>query len=302
MRAKCLIGRGSRILRLSCMLLAAMGCVRQDDPGALERARSSGLRAGFALEPPYAFVDPADGEPTGEAPEILRLTADEIGIRNVQWYPVPFHDLTSALIEGRIDVIASGMFVSSERSRQVRFSVPTACVRPLLITRRAESGVSGSVAVSPERDGAGCEGCRVAVIQGSVEHGALEKHGAPDQALVVVPDLSTAVAAVRDSVADVLAISAPTARDIVRRNSGLMLDARTLPQDVLDASGGCPAFAFRHGDEDLALAFDSALSEFIGTGAHLDLVTPFGFTQAEVGCRRMADGTATSAAACVAGE
>lgn len=290
MHVMCLTLRGRRALRLPWILLVALGCARQDDIAALERVRAAGLRAGFAIEPPYAFIDTTTGEPTGEAPEILRWAAAELDIEEVEWYPLPFHGLTAALTDGRIDAIASGMFVSRERSEQVRFTVPTACVQPLLVRRRMEpvTRIAGGRESVRGNGDATCDGCRVAVIQGSVEHAALEAHGTRDQSVVVVPDLSTAVAAVLDSVADVLAISSPTARELVRGDSALMLDERQLPDKVLQRSGGCPALAFRHEDEDLALAFDSVLYGFIGTRDHLELVAPFGFTKAEAGCARSA--------------
>ncbi|HEX2167716.1 MAG TPA: transporter substrate-binding domain-containing protein [Longimicrobiales bacterium] len=289
--------RGRTALRLPWILLVTLGCTHRDDPDALDRVRTAGLRAGFAIEPPYAFVDGGTGEPSGEAPEILRWAAAELDIPEIEWYPLPFHDLTDALTVGRIDVIASGMFVSEKRSEQVRFSMPSACVQPLLVGRRATARMEKADADNAAADADdSCDDCRVAVIQGSVEHAALEKYGSTDHSVVVVPDLSTAAAAVLDSVADVLAISAPTARNLVKRDSALMLDARMLPQEVLEHSGGCPAFAFRHEDEVLAVAFDSVLSDFIGSASHLEIVAPFGFTEAEAGCAVARAGSTDSAA------
>ena len=249
-----------------------------DADGALERARRDGIRAGFSIEPPYAFVDSA-GEPTGEAPEILRHVLGELEVAEVQWFPLPFHDLIPALLAGRVDVVASGLFVTPERSRQVRFSRPTACVGPVLVVRRDRfEGLVG------EGAGKRCEPCRIAVIQASVEERALARQSPSGAGMMAVPDLATAVAAVSEGTADALAISAPTARRIVAGDSALALEARSLPVQVAEDARGCAALAFRPADAELAGAVDSVLAAFVGSPEHLAVVAPFGFTEPELPC------------------
>lgn len=262
---------------LAILLFFVARCSGRDArPDTLELARAHGLRVGFSVEPPYALVD-SGGLASGESPEILRRLAGEMGITELQWFPLLFHELIPALQAGRIDVIASGMFVTAERRGLVRFSRPTACVEPVEVVPR------GSVRAVP---GGTCEGCRRAVIQGSVEQRALEKVGTGH--VVIVPDLSTAVAAVASGEADGLVISAPTGRYLVRNHPALLLADGALERSLATAAG-CAAFAFRLEDSALARAIDGALAGFVGTPAHLRLVKPFGFTEGEVGCAAALD-------------
>lgn len=262
------------LLAAPLVLLACTPEVRGNE--SLQQARTVGVRVGFSIEPPYAFPTP-NGDPTGEAPEILRHIAGELGIADVQWFPLPFHQLIRALREGRIDVIASGMYVTPEREQQVRFSRPTACVRPALVVRR------GGVQPSAEAADWTCAGCEIAVLQASVEERALETYG--HTRLVVVPDLSTAAEAVATGSVDALVISAPTARVLVHGNEALAVDEGELPERVASDARGCAAFAFRHEDLGLAAAVDSVLVQFVGSARHLEMIAPFGFTRRELPCQ-----------------
>src|SRR5690606_989081 len=94
--------------------------------GSLLRAQREGLRVGFAIEAPFAFVDSA-GHARGEGPVVLRHVAQETGIDSLQWFPLEFTTLIPALEDGRIDVVASGLFMTEQRARTVRFSHPKAC-------------------------------------------------------------------------------------------------------------------------------------------------------------------------------
>lgn len=283
---------GRRVIRhrltlaLSLPALAAVsltaGCAR-DGGGALDRARAHGLRAGFSIEPPYAWVD-SSGVVTGEAPEALRHGAAELGIPDVEWVPLEFPQLIPALRTGRIDVIAAGMFITPERARSIRFSRPTACVRPVLVEPR-----TGAVGPSPASGGAraGCPACRIAVVQGSVEETALRSQtseGADGAEIVVLPDIGTAIAAIRAGSADALAISGPTGREIVAAEADLVAGASAFPAAIADRAAGCAAFGFRPADEDLATAFDRVLDAFIGSRAHLAIMRRFGFLPDEIPC------------------
>lgn len=260
------------------MAVLLPGCIQGDGSDALERARIHGLRVGFAMERPYAFVD-STGEATGESPETLRRLARELDIEEVQWFPIPFEELIPALEGGRIDVVASGLFVTAERQQRVQFSRPTACVRPVLVQRRGRPGNdSGAVPI--------------VVIEGSVEQRALEESGRLRSEVMAVPDLATGLAAVLGGSADALAISAPTARQIVAEDKDLVLDPAGLPARVAEAAQGCAAFAFRRADSALAVAFDSVLHEFVGSSEHLNAIRPFGFTETELTCAMRPPGEA----------
>lgn len=252
-------------------LLPLVACGSQAGD-ALERARTQGIIAGFSVEPPYALVD-STGRPTGHAPELLRAAAKDIGVEDIQWFPLEFQDLIPALLDGRIDVIASGMFIRPERAQRVRFSVPTACVGPVLLARTAAG-------VQTDEPG-DCPDCRIVVVEGSVEQEAFAAERGAGM-LLVVPDLATGIAALKSGAGDALAISAPTGRTVARNDPALSTRILAPPEALAEEAAGCAGLAFRPGDESLAAAFDDALKRLVGSAAHRRLAEPFGFRADEL--------------------
>ncbi len=232
--------------------------------GTLARARARGfLRAGYAYEPPYAYLD-SGGTVTGESPEALEAILPALGVRAVRWLRLDFDELLPALRDGRVDVVASGMFPTPERRRVARFSVSTICARAALVTR------PGQLDSADLRDFAGAGRTRVAVLAGAVEQRAAEEVGVPSDRLVPVQSLQTALAAVASGSADAFAITAPTAKYAVEHERGAPLawHAYVPAPRIRGLVQGCSALAFRRGDVRLAALADSALRPFVGSGRH----------------------------------
>lgn len=251
----------------------AAGCGRARD-ASLERVREHGLRAGFAAERPYAFVDTA-GTVQGESAATLVALSARLGVQPIHWVPFEFAELIPALNAGRIDVIASGMFITADRSALVRFTRPTVCSRPALVL--APDAMPTLTAASA----GDCADCRIIVLSGGVEEDAAVALGF-DQRLTRVPDIRTAVAALRTGRAEALLISAPTARELVRRNPDLRLAAPSISATVRAPGDGCAAFAFRLTDVSLADAYDRELGMFVGSDQHRSILKTFGFVPDEL--------------------
>lgn len=100
-----------------------------------------------------------------------------------EWLQLDFDRLIDALDEGRIDLVAAGMFVTEERSRRVRFSQPSLRVLPGWLLP-ASAGIVGGRAVracgadpltgrggfpSTYAEAVDRVGLRLAALEGSVE-------------------------------------------------------------------------------------------------------------------------------------
>lgn len=219
------------------------------------------LRVGYALEPPYAFLD-AEGELRGESVEVLDAVLSELGIRARNHIRLDFGSLLEELEAGRIDLIAGGMFVTPERSGRVRFTRPTAVVGAALLAR-------------PDRGGDG----RLAVLQGSVEAAHAQRFGYPPQRVLELPDARTALAALDIGEVEAFALSAPSLRWLMSRNG------RREGQELILQPGlppGLPAFALRPEDAWLAERMDKALADLLGSPRHRALVAPYGFGADEI--------------------
>jgi polar amino acid transport system substrate-binding protein len=234
------------------------------------------LRVGYSQEPPYAFLD-EQGRVTGEAPETVRIVLDQLGAEEVQWVRLDFDALLPNLLDGRVDIIASGLFVTPSRSARVRFTRPTVCTSPALVVRDdvAEE-------VRELQDPWQARGLTYVVLAESVEAHAARTLALPDERVLTVYDTRTAVDALQSGEADVLAITLPTARWILQTHAdaNLSVVGPYEPSEETAQVRGCSAFALRPDDTALAAAVDSALARFIGSSEHLSLIQRFGFDEA----------------------
>lgn len=271
---------------LVLLVLAAFAAVGlylfngRDD--SLSRLHREGvIRIGYAVEPPYAFLTPG-GEVAGEAPEIARRVAASLAIPRVEWRQVEFSGLIDELEAGRIDVIAAGMFITGERARRVRFSIPTFHVRPgLLVARENPKGIRSL------RQAVSADDVRLAILAGAVEEQLLRRLGVTDARLVVAPDARTGRQAVESGLADVLVLSEPTVawmatRDGLGRTERLAAEA--------DEAYGRVAFAFRRTDSALADAWNRILAAYLGGPEHLALLARLGLSATQVATSSVSTG------------
>lgn len=276
--------RASVIRHLSLLVLLAGSCVLLGGVGwrvwrATEPARVAEdvLRIGYAVEAPYAYVDPT-GRVTGESPEIARIVAERIGRGRIVWRQTEFGSLVQELREGTIDVIASGLFITPERSRQVAFSRPTFRVRAGLLVAKGNPLALHSYADVAER------GARVAVLARSFEEAYFlgRPHWRRGQ-VIAVSDASAGMQALAVGAVDAFALSAPSLQWMMRAGGarvGELAEPFAPPADAPGVAEG--GFAFRLEDRELREAWDRTLADFVGSPEHRRLVEPFGFTTAEL--------------------
>lgn len=231
------------------------------------------LRVGYSSEPPYSFRD-SQGQVTGQAPEIAKAVLAAMGVTKIRWVLLDFGRAIPALLDGQVDMLANGLFITPTRAGQVLFSLPFCRVRPALLVRRGNP-----LSLVSYEDAAVRADVTVAVIDGSVEHAALIRLGKPTRGLFIVPDSAAGLAAVRSGRADGLALSAPTVAWLAGKATDEVEPAAPFrqPSDVSEAAVEESAFAFRPEDRLLVEAVNAALRRYIGTPGHADAVSPFGF-------------------------
>lgn len=234
------------------------------------------IRIGYAVEAPYAFIT-NDGQVTGEAPEIARIVASRLAIKNIIWRQSEFSSLLDELEAGRIDVIAAGMFITPERMLRASFSRPTVQVRQgLLVSRGNPSRLESYQQL------ASLTTTQVAVLAGSFEEKILKELGIPQSRIKIVPDALTGRVAVETGVVDALALSAPTVKWMAK---SMQLGKTQAAEPFFQPDGlkpGLCAFAFRHDDTQLLTAWNHELENFLGCPEHQRLVDRFGFSREEL--------------------
>ena len=267
-----IVQRLGGVLAVSACVVVLGGCGRDReasaDAGELDRI----LTVGYAQEPPYAYID-STGRVGGESPVALRGALASLGSGDsVRWVRMPFDELLPSLQEGGIDVVASGLYPTPERRTMALFTRSTSCSGPALAVRaEASTPVSIATFVS-DRD------ARLAVLRGAVEERAARELGIPDDRIVRVADLVMGLDVVREGRADGFALTEPTLRYALRDHEGLRVETYEPPGSVAGLVAGCSALAVRLDAEDLALALDRGLGDFIGSEEHRALVEIFGFS------------------------
>lgn len=261
------------------------------DLPTLERIRKRGVaRIGFANEAPYAYLDPATGRLTGEAPEVARAVLAELGVERIEGVLTEFGALIPGLKAGRFDLIAAGMYITPARCREVAFSNPTYGIGEALVVRAGNPlGLHSyaSIAVHPS--------AVLGVVTGAIQRSYALASGIPKQRIAVFPDAPSALAAVGAGRADAFGGTSLTVSDLLAKSRAPRLERATPFTDpVIDGETirGHGAFVFRRRDEPLRTAFDLVLADYLGSAPHLAAVAPFGFS------REHLPGEVTAAALC----
>ncbi|MBX2975091.1 MAG: transporter substrate-binding domain-containing protein [Ignavibacteriaceae bacterium] len=230
-------------------------------------------RIGYAIETPYVFYDD-DGNLTGTEIELAKLVLDSLKIKNVEWYHTEFGLLIPELQSKRFDVIAAGMFVTPEREKEVKFSKPSFIVNQALLVPfgNPKKIFSYSDCITLN--------IKSAVLYSSIEEQILRKIGIAESLLVLVPDALTGVAAVKDGIADALALSSPTLSYVVTKQKEKQFEVINQKDKSIDfISLHKGAFAFRKDDIKNLNRWDFALSKIVGSDSHMAILSKFGMNK-----------------------
>lgn len=264
------------LLIISLTVAVALAIIlTPDDEDTLDHARAGmPIRVGYAFEPPFVIVEP-DGFVSGESPEVLRAVLAQNNLQNIEWLRADFGKLLHELESGRIDIIATGMFITPEREKRALFSQPTALVRTGLLQRINLPHSPQSLIEMIHQPG-----MRLAVLDGAIESDFARQAGMPAQRIVAYPDTASALAAMRDERVEAFALSTISLRYLIRQapEASFVLVEEALPGQ----EPGRPAYVFRKQDAKLRNLVNKTLSRYLGSPDHLALVGRFGFSQAEI--------------------
>jgi polar amino acid transport system substrate-binding protein len=246
------------------------------DPSLRRVQQMKELRVGYAVEAPFAFVDP-QAQVTGVFPEAAQVIGKQLGVTHIVWVQTAFASLIPDLLEGRYDVIASGYMKTPERASLVEFSDPLLRINPgVLVAKGNPHRLAPYAGLAP------LPGIRIAVINGSTAQRMLIARGFTPEALLVVPDTLTGSSAVLTGVAQGFVSSLPAVIRLQARNP----DAEDILQSAVPTSqaegGGLVGFAFRPADAALLKAWNAAQAKFMAGPAHRALAARYGFGEADL--------------------
>lgn len=247
----------------------------------LERIQRTGVvRVGYANEAPYAYMDSESNRLTGEAPEILRVVMGNLGVTEVEGVLTEFGALIPGLKANRFDVIAAGMYITPERCKQIAFSNPSYTIGEAFVVKK-----DNPLNLHSYEDVKNHATATIGVMAGAVEHGYARDLEIPDDRIVVFPDNVSGLDGVRAGRVDAFAGTSLTIQTMLSKVSAPDVErAAPFTDPVIDGKSvrGYGAFGFREADTSLRDAFNAELGSFLGTDAHLNLVRPFGFADANL--------------------
>lgn len=244
--------------------------------GLMDRAKGDGLRVAFYNFKPYAYKDEND-ELTGTDVETLRAVLDKMGGKIDTAQSTDWGALIPGVKAGRFDVVAAGMFVTPKRCLEVRFSEPTFGIQQSLVVMRdnPESVVDYNTIAE--------KGLTVAAISGSAQVGYAKKSGVADAKIMQVPDVPTAVAALRAGRAQIFAVSVPGSRDVVatvpEKDLEMVPSFSKVAGELAMPHG---AFAFKKDDAAFVDEFNTQLAAFIGSDEHIAILEKHGMEADEL--------------------
>jgi polar amino acid transport system substrate-binding protein len=237
------------------------------------------IKIGYSIEAPYAFVK-KNGEVTGLSTMEAKEIVNRLGIKNIEWRLMEFGSLINELESGKIDIIATGMFISNERAKRVNFSEPTFCVKQgLLVAKGNPKKLFSYQQIFKNKS------LKIAIVEGSVEEVMLIGMGFNSQHLVLVPDVEAGKIAVETSLADAFVVSRPTLRQLLSNDKTNLVEIATRfnePDVTLNKNTGYGAVQFQKNEVQLQNAWNKELKAFIGSPKHLELLAKFGFSKDEL--------------------
>lgn len=275
-----------RILVLGLFLFT--GCDRAGQEGkpvrdstSLERIRQEGVvRLGYANEAPYAFYDSTTERLTGEAPEIARVVLGQMGIKRIEGVLTEFGSLIPGLKAKRFDIIAAGMYITPKRCREIAFSNPTYAIGEAFIVK-----AGNPLDLHSYKDVAAHPKARLGVVVGAVELNYATATGVPRERIMILPDAPSALEGVQAGRVDAYAGTSLTIQNLLnKKRSGELARAEPFTDPVIKGKTviGYGAFGFRKKDEMLRKEFNRHLGAYIGSKEHLNLIMPYGFTEADL--------------------
>jgi polar amino acid transport system substrate-binding protein len=271
----------TKALAGSLLVMALIAACSSTDPGTggskgntLDRVtEDKKVNVGFANERPYAYQD--GGDLKGEAPAVHEYIFDQIGGIELEPKLFEFGALIQALNADRVDVVTAGMFITPERCQEAAFSNPEyVATTALLVKKGNPDGLSDYKSAADKK-------AKVAVMTGAVEVEQAKGAGIPKGQLQVVADQQSGLDAVKSGRADAFALTSISLRALAKEDSSVEVGEAFIPVIDGEEQLGAGAAVFRKEDTELRDAFNAELKKLLASDKWLELVEPYGFTEAE---------------------
>jgi ABC-type amino acid transport substrate-binding protein len=128
--------RGAAVLATSLVLLSAAGGCSMTRSRSSATALPAELRVGITPNyPPLALKD--GGALKGVEVDFSVLLGKQLGVQ-IKMVELPWEELIPALVDGKIDIIMSGMSITAARTEYIDFTVPYMTIGQMALVRKVE--------------------------------------------------------------------------------------------------------------------------------------------------------------------
>ena len=222
-------------------------------------------------EPPFFSPTPG-GDPIGCDIELTRTVLGVLGVERIEFILTTFGELIPGLLAGRWHV-NTPIFITAERAQLIDYSLPVWASADGFIVRASDDrDFSSYEAIAAD------DTIRLGAVSGQVQHGTALAVGVPPERIVEFADQDLAVLAVVDGRVDASVSTAPGNAAYLQRAADARLAAVADSSASLRGDVPLGAFSFRKESFDLSAAFDEALRQHLGTPAHLEMMSRYGFS------------------------
>lgn len=256
---------------------AAIGVASVAQAASLADIQESGtIRIAVANEIPYGYVDPT-GEAMGAGPDVAKHIMAELGIDNIEWITTDFSSLIPGLQADRFDMVAAEMAILPDRCAQVIYSEPSTSYGEGLLVAAGNPNDVHAYSDFAEGD------LKVAIMAGADQLDMLQALGVPPENMVTLNSNADAISTVSTGRAAAYAATGLTVGELDNKSDDVEAAAEFV-DPVIDGTevrswGG---FTFAQGSEDLRDAVSGALTEFQQTDEWREILSGYGFTEADI--------------------
>ncbi|MGE3830752.1 MAG: transporter substrate-binding domain-containing protein [Parvibaculaceae bacterium] len=225
-------------------------------------------------EPPFAI--PTGGAwPGGCDAALAQSVLNVMGVHDAGTRLVTFDELLDGVAR-HLWTLNTGIFISDERKKHVRFSRPIWGLCDGLMMQRRH----GQIFATYERIGRDAS-ARLGIVKGQVQRETALSAGVPAERIAIFATPEQALAALRSGAISAYASVAMAHRGLLQRSPDDTLTFSDLgAPEFSGCAGSVPAFgAFSCAKDDAAFAdaLDDALAQFLGSPAHIEMMAHYGF-------------------------
>lgn len=217
----------------------------------------NGIDANF---PPFAFIDKT-GKPSGFDVDAMDWIAKDMGME-VSHVAIEWDGIVTSLVTKKIDIIASGMSISPERSKQVNFTIPYWIIKQVFVVKN-DSALSIEDVYTQKKT--------LGVQQGTTEAKWLKEHIAEKGYNVTLRYYNSAPLAVEDLLngrIDAAAMDEAPANDAASKKGVKILGTFGMPEEDF-------GYAVRKQDTELLEKVNASLKKLMATPYWNELIEKY---------------------------